>query len=112
MGRKGLLFDLDYCTGCFACCVACKQENQYEAGFWGIKVTEFVIEHPNGHIQVDYLPYPTTLCTMCESRIESGEDTKPTCVKHCQAQCIEYGEVSELAKRYEQKNRFVLFAPK
>ena len=40
MARKGLLFDVEYCTGCFTCTVACKQENGYDADTWGIKVIE------------------------------------------------------------------------
>jgi Fe-S-cluster-containing dehydrogenase component len=112
MSRKGLLFDIDYCTGCFACTVACKQENGYDADTWGIKVTELIFKNPGGHVQIDYLPFPTTMCTMCAGRIASGFDDKPSCVKHCQAQCIEYGEVSELVKKMEEKPRYVLYAPK
>lgn len=112
MGKKGLLFEIEYCTGCFTCTVACKQENHYEPGFWGIKVTEQIYEKPNGAVQIDYVPFPTTLCTLCAKRISKGEDVVPSCVRHCQAQCIEYGEVSELAKKLEGKSRYLLYAPK
>jgi anaerobic dimethyl sulfoxide reductase subunit B (iron-sulfur subunit) len=40
MAKYGLLFDINYCTGCQACTVACKQENGYDAEYWGIKVTK------------------------------------------------------------------------
>ena len=111
MERKGLLFDIDYCVGCNACTVACKQEHGFDADTWGIKVTELIYETPGDRVQVDYLPYPTTLCTLCAERIASGFDDKPSCVKHCMTKCIEYGPVTELAKKMLDKPRQVLFAP-
>ena len=93
---KGLLIDTEYCTGCFSCTVACKQENSYDADTWGIKVTEHIYTYPNGHVQVDYVPWPTNLCTLCEKRIHTGMDTRPACAKACQSAIIYYGEDADL----------------
>ena len=112
MERNGLLFDYEYCVGCNACTVACKQENGFDADTWGIKVTEYNYKGQNDRVQVDYLPFPTTLCTLCAKRIADGFDDKPSCVKHCMTQCISYGPVSELAKKMEEKSRLVLYVPK
>lgn len=112
MGRKGLLFDMEYCTGCFACTVACKQENGYDADTWGIRIIEQIYTRPDGHVQIDNVPFPTTLCTMCAGRIGSGFDDKPSCVKHCQSQCIEYGDVEELCEKVSGLKRPVLFLPR
>ena len=112
MERNGLLFDIDYCVGCNACTVACKQEHGFDADTWGIKVTELIFENPGNHVQVDYLPYPTTLCTLCAERIASGFDNKPSCVKHCMTKCISYGPVTELARQMLEKPRQVLYTPK
>ena len=109
MGRKGLLIDYEFCTGCHTCEVACKQENGYPAGKWGIKVNEIVLESFN-KVEVNFLPFPTELCNLCAKRTESGE--LPSCVKHCQAACMSYGELSQLATQMEKKPKMVLFAPK
>ena len=112
MERKGLLIDYDYCVGCNACTVACKQENDYNADTWGIKVQEFNYVGEGGRVQVDYLPFPTTLCTLCADRIADGVDDKPSCVKHCMTKCMYYGTVSQLAKEMEKMSRPVLYALK
>ena len=96
---KALLFDMEYCTGCFACTVACKQEHMYDADTWGIKVIEQIYTFPDGHVQVDNVPFPTMLCDMCKERIESGEDDKPACVKACQGSIIYYGEAEEMLEK-------------
>jgi Fe-S-cluster-containing dehydrogenase component len=67
MPRNGLLIDYEYCTGCHTCEVACKQEHNYPAGKWGIKVTEYTLETFN-KIAIDYIPFPTDLCDLCATR--------------------------------------------
>lgn len=109
MARMGLLIDYEYCTGCHTCEVACKQEHGYPVGKWGIKLSEFVLETFD-KVAIDYIPFPTDLCDLCGQRTSQGE--KPACVKHCQADCMMYGPVSELVKTMETKPKTVLFAPK
>ena len=109
MARKGLLFDVEYCTGCFSCTVACKQENNFDADTWGIKVIEQIYTSPDGHVQIDNVPFPTTLCNLCAERIASGFDDKPSCVKHCQAAIIYYGEADELLEKAKQLKRPMLY---
>ncbi|MBN1631887.1 MAG: 4Fe-4S binding protein [Thermoleophilia bacterium] len=109
MAKKGLLIHYEYCTGCMACVVACKQEHDYPAGRWGIMVKDCTRE-TEGRVQVDFLPFPTDLCDLCPGRTHSGG--KPACVKHCMAACISYGELPELAKEMEGKPRSALFAPR
>lgn len=111
-GRYGLLFDMQYCVGCMACTVACKQEHQYDKDTWGIKVNEMIYTKPNGKVMVEFLPFPTDLCNLCAERIVSGEDTVPSCVHHCMTGCISYGPVEDLAKALAEKPRGVLYAGK
>ena len=110
MARNGLLIDYEYCTGCQSCVVACKQEHGYPAGKWGIKVDEKIFIDPDkpDKIRIDYIPFPTEFCDLCAARTRRGE--KPACVKHCQAWCMYYGPVTELAKLMEDKPRSVLYA--
>ena len=106
---KALLYDVEYCTGCFACTVACKQEHCFDADIWGKKVIEQIYTYPNGHVQVDNVPFPTNLCDLCKDRIASGEDDKPACVKACQAGIIFYGEDSDLLEKSKELKRPVLW---
>jgi len=106
---KGLLYDIEFCTGCFACTVACKQEKGYEAETWGMRVIEQIYKLPAGHIQVDNVPFPTKLCDLCDGRIESGEDVRPACAKACQAGIIYYGEAEELLEIAKGMKRPVLW---
>ena len=111
MSRKGLLFDIEYCVGCQACTVACKQENGYIADQWGVKVTELNLPLPNGRVQVDFVPVVTPLCTLCAQRLAAGEDDRPSCVRHCMTQCIAYGDRETLTEQMAEMKRPVLYFP-
>jgi Fe-S-cluster-containing dehydrogenase component len=108
--RYGLLIDYEYCTGCYACQVACAQEYKWPAGMSGMKVIEVVQNLPSDKAYLAYLPFPTELCTLCQSRTKKG--LEPACVKHCMAACIKYGQLEELAQEMRQKPRMVLWAPR
>ena len=104
----GLLIDYEYCTGCYSCQVACAQEYKWPAGMGGIQVMEVVQKLPNDKAYLAYLPFPTEFCDLCLARTGRGEP--PACVKHCQAWCMYYGTVAELAEVMEDKPRSVLFS--
>jgi Fe-S-cluster-containing dehydrogenase component len=106
---KGLLYDMEYCTGCFSCTVACKQEHGFDADTWGKKVVEQIYTLPDGRVQVDNVPFPTKLCDLCAARISSGEDDRPACVKACQGSIIYYGEAEELLEKAKELVRPVLW---
>ena len=109
MARKALFIEYDYCTGCHACEVACKQEHNYTGGRCGIKVEEVVtVGEKEGDVNVTFVPYTTRFCDLCAERTARGETT--ACVKHCQALCLHYGPVEELAKAMD-KPRTAIFAP-
>ena len=38
--KYGLYIDYDWCSGCHACELACKQENDLKTDQWGIRVIE------------------------------------------------------------------------
>jgi Fe-S-cluster-containing dehydrogenase component len=109
MPRYGLLIEYEYCTGCYDCEVACKQEHNFTDGMVGIRVDEVVTEGPD-KVHIDYSPFVTRFCDLCADRTKRGEP--PACVKHCQAMCMMYGTLSELANAMENKPRSVIFAPK
>ncbi|THB80291.1 MAG: oxidoreductase [Desulfobacteraceae bacterium] len=110
LSNQGLLIDYEYCTGCFACQIACAQEYGWEAGMSGIDVMEIVQDLPKGKAYLSFLPFPTELCSLCSRRTKKGK--KPACVHHCMANVITHGRVEELAHRLADKPRMVLWSPK
>lgn len=113
MSKKGILADMHYCTGCHACEVACKQENQYPVGVSGIKITEIIMEDVAASaVHFDYIPYFSKNCNLCAGRIASGEDKVPACVRHCGTASLHYGDIEVLAEQMPQMPRSVLYSPK
>ena len=109
MAKNGLLIDYEYCTGCYSCVVACKQEHRFPVGRGGITINEIITEGEE-KVRTDFLPFPTEYCDLCAARTAGGE--LPSCVKHCQAGCMLYGSLEELVRAMESMKRSVLFAPR
>ena len=115
MAEYGLLIDYEYCTGCETCVVACKEEHGFPVGKWGIRVLD------DGPWQKDdsgeggncfnwnKIPVPTDLCDLCAGCVAAGKE--PTCVHHCQAFCMRFGTIEELAAELAGKPKQVLWAP-
>ena len=106
MANYSLLIDYHYCTGCHSCEVACQHEHNYAAGTNGIMLREYEYQ-AGGKVQIDYLPFFTRHCDLCKDRRSRGE--QPSCVKHCQAACMEFGLTQALAAKMENRNTMVLF---
>jgi len=106
---SGLLIDYEYCTGCFACQVACAQEHRWPAGMGGIRVHEIVQKLPDDRSYLMFMPVPTELCVLCAARTRKG--LQPACVQHCLSGCMKYGRIEDLAKEMT-KARMVLWAPR
>lgn len=107
----GLLIDYEYCTGCHACEVACIKELNLPLNQYGIKLlTDGARQMPDGKWDLNNIPFPTSLCNLCEDRVAKGKI--PSCVQHCQALVMSYGPVKELAEKMAKKPKMVLFTPK
>jgi Fe-S-cluster-containing dehydrogenase component len=109
---KGILINYEYCTGCHSCEVACKKHLDLPAGEFGIKLTETGPYEYSGktgkeRFEWTWLPVITKACDMCEDRVEKGKF--PSCVQTCQAWCMYYGEVEDLAKKMDGESRCALF---
>lgn len=114
---KGILVNLEYCTGCHSCEVACKRERDLPKGEFGIKVMEvgpwqYSTDEQGlkGKWEWTYAPVLTQACDLCEERTEVGK--MPMCVQHCQAWCMYYGELEDLAKKMTNGERWELLTNK
>jgi len=100
MSEKALIIDYKYCTGCNSCEVACRNELGCSLEEWGIRITEQGPIEMGGKWVWNYIPVPTSLCDLCEGRIEKGE--KPACVLHCLAACMEVVDLKDVGKRMSE----------
>ena len=111
---KGLLVNYEICTGCHSCEVACKKHLDLKEGEFGIKLCElgpYEYEDAEPYVGKErwdwaWIPVLTKKCDMCEDRVAVGK--MPSCVQHCQAWCLSYGEVEDLAKEIDPDGRYSL----
>ena len=68
MARYGIIVDLNRCTGCMTCVLACKQENLTGPGIWWDKVLQVESE------KLDSVHYVRYACMHCDN---------PPCVEAC-----------------------------
>lgn len=108
MTMYGILADVNYCTGCEACILACQQECGYSENEFGVKVQKFgpwAIDESKKRYQYDFLPYFTEWCDGCANRCGKGK--KPSCVQHCQSQCLEWGTIEELSTKLDGSKKIL-----
>lgn len=94
--HKYLAVDYGFCTGCHTCEVACQQTHDLPPDKFGIKLTQIGPDQiTDRHWQYEFVPIPTDRCDRCAHRQAEGKPL--SCVQHCQAGCLYYGTLDELA---------------
>lgn len=110
MANYGLLVDAQWCSGCHSCEIACQMEHGLPVGETGVKVVKIgpwaIGPEKDENWQFSYLPIPTKQCDTCAMRRGAGK--VPTCVQHCQSQCLEFGTVEELSAKIDEKQKDAL----
>jgi len=76
MHQKNILIDLEYCTGCRACEVACKQEHNIPVGIKWINVVKVGPRMAGGELRMDFVP---VRCRHC---------AKAPCIDACSEKAI------------------------
>ena len=73
MPRYGIIIDLNRCTGCMTCVIACKQENLTRPDIWWNKILEIETSSPD---RINYVRFG---CMHCND---------PPCIKACSTKAI------------------------
>lgn len=108
--EMGIIVQYDFCDGCHACEMACKQEHGLAPDQFGIKIMSHGPKQmPNGKWDYFHIPVPTGLCDFCVERTSMGK--LPACVHHCPSKVMEWGPVDELAEKLASIKKCVLYAP-
>ena len=108
MGRKGILINYDFCTGCHSCEVSCRVEHGYPDDQGGVIVVQVgPWEDGPDRYQYSFVPVITDQCDQCFERVDAGKD--PACVHHCQAFAMKYGRIDDLSKEVDEGSKFILY---
>lgn len=107
MPKYGLLIDYEFCVGCRACEIACKQEHDRSGDECGIQVQQIEPEVTKGKLY--FYPFPTDYCTFCGKRMAKG--LQPACVRNCWAGVMSFGTIKELSENMQKKSKTVLWVP-
>jgi len=102
----GLFIDYEWCSGCHACELACKQEHGHKTDEWGIRVIERMYRGRDKNV-FEYVPIPTEFCDFCMQRVAEGK--KPACVHHCLTKCMEFGPMEQMSNLATKKKKTVVF---
>lgn len=106
MSRKGFLVDVEYCSGCQACRLACQQERGFDENKYGVFVTtQGPLNIEGDKWQYDFIPQFTDWCDLCADRTAKGK--RPSCAHHCTDQVLEFGDVDELAKKIDRRKQML-----
>jgi anaerobic dimethyl sulfoxide reductase subunit B (iron-sulfur subunit) len=88
--------------------MACQVEHNFPIGRNGIVVNTVGPWEIDGDVwQFDYVPVLTDECDLCAERVAKGQG--PTCVKHCMADVMRYGDVEQLLANMKDAPKQVIY---
>jgi Fe-S-cluster-containing dehydrogenase component len=81
--KYSIILDLDRCIGCYACEVACKQENLNRPGTPFIRLHTIGPKRVQGKLAMEYVTRISERCSFCK-----GRDQGPSCAYHCPTKAL------------------------
>ena len=101
---KAFLVDLDRCVGCYACEIACKDENDLAPGVRRVKVNPVDVSEFNRF----YVPVfaidqgGVGGCTLCPQL--QAEGRRPACVHNCLTNALHFGDSGDIEAKAASMN--------
>jgi Fe-S-cluster-containing dehydrogenase component len=100
MSKPTILINLQRCTGCWTCSLACKVGNHLADEEWWQYVRTLGsgegIDRPGGvwpDLHMSWMPIHTEKCTLCAVR--TFEELDPFCVHNCPNKAMTYGDLDD-----------------
>jgi len=99
MTQKAILIDLNRCTGCWTCSLACKVGYKLDSDEWWQHVRTIGgggIDEPSGKypdLWMKWMPIHTQDCILCDERTEEG--LEPFCTYNCPSKAMTFGDLDD-----------------
>jgi Fe-S-cluster-containing dehydrogenase component len=100
MLRPAILVDLDRCTGCWTCSMACKVAYKLPEKKWRMYVRTLGsgsgMDEPDGKwpdVHMSWMPIYTSTCVLCRPRTDKGKE--PFCTYNCPTRCLTFGDIDD-----------------
>ena len=100
--KKAFLVKIDRCIGCYACEIACKDENDLPPEIRRVMIR--IVEA--GKLNRFYVPefsletMDVSGCTLCPQLQVEGR--RPACVNNCLTNALGFGDLDEMRKQSEK----------
>ena len=105
--RDYILVNLDRCVGCYACEIACKQENGLPSGKKWVEVKQIGPVQLESKMLMDFYPVMNKGCTLCLQRVGG-----PACVEACPLKALKQCDTAEaLQLLYNEKRHQICRTP-
>jgi len=103
MAKKvGMLVDLEFCVGCYACQSACQDYNDLDLGITYLRVINYKPDEVDGELMMFMAPIPYKL-EQCAACVE--KEGEAPCAKICIAKALYIDEVEKLTELAEGMDR-------
>ena len=100
MATPAILVNVNRCTGCWTCSLACKVGHKLDTDEWWQYVNTIGdgkgVDSPGGtwpNLFMKWEPVYTKKCTLCADRTVEGD--QPFCVFNCPTEALTYGDADD-----------------
>lgn len=114
MANAKILVDLQRCTGCWTCSMACMVGNKLDDMDYRVTVRTLGsgegIDRPAGewpNLRMSWMPIYSQKCTKCAPRLAEGKD--PYCVHNCPNRALYFGEDADAHGKELRERGFRIF---
>ena len=100
MATPAILVNVNRCTGCWTCAMACKVGHKLDLEDYRVRVETIGsgtgVDSPGGtwpNVFMKWKPAYAKSCTMCADRTADG--LEPMCVFNCPTKALTYGDIDD-----------------
>ena len=103
MGKLWFVEQIDRCVGCYACRLACRQENEFSKKDNTLNVVQAGPEHVDEKLTMDFIVFVEGECLTCHNKIKNR--LRPPCVSVCATNALHLVDTRELLHMFRKGKR-------